>query len=380
MAALLLACTAIAGALAGCGESSTLRPLAQRAPLTSSDAARARRAGGPSRLFSARSFWNQRLAPDAALDPASTPLVDQLDAQIAGFEAREQGPWINTRSWSVPIYTVAASQPSVRVRLVGAFRERTLQSAWNAVPLPPAARPALGRDAHLVVWQPSRDRLWEFWHLSRGVNGWSAAWGGAMRHVSESPGVYGSRAWPGAKPWWGASASSLSIAGGLITLDDLEGGSIDHALAISIPEVRAGVYSSPARRDDGQSADPLSLPEGARLRLPANLDLQSLHLPALTLEIARAAQRYGLIVRDRSYVPALFAQDPSSTGSEPYAGAGGYFEGHYPNQLLASFPWADLQVLALRLHPNGSGSRRAPATGAGVACTTACEASGGNGR
>jgi hypothetical protein len=175
--------------------------------------------------------------------------------------------------------------------------------------------------------------------------------------VSASSGVYGPSAWLGAKPWWGASATSLSVAGGLITFDDLRSGQINHVLSISVSNVRAGVYASPARRDDGQSTSPLSLPEGARLRLNPNLDLATLHLPRLTLLIAEAAQRYGIIVRDRSYGIAFFAQDPVPTGAEPYAGAGGYFEGMYPTQLLSSFPWDQLQVLKLELHPNGYGSR-----------------------
>ncbi|HTA35691.1 MAG TPA: hypothetical protein VK761_03155 [Solirubrobacteraceae bacterium] len=362
----------------GCDDASSLHPLAARAPLRSSSAANAPANSKQAfRFFSPTSFWNQPLPADAPLAAESSALVGDLDTQVAALEASGAGPWINTRDWSVPVYTVSARQPTVRVRLVGAFGERALQSAWDAVPLPPAAQPALGKDAHLVVWQPSSDRLWEFWHLTHGAGGWSAEWGGAIRHVSNSSGVYGPRAWPGAKSWWGASASSLSIAGGLITLSDLRRGSIDHALAISIADVRAGVYASPARRDDGVSTDPLSLPEGARLRLPPNLDLGALHLPRLTLEIARAAQRYGLIVRDRSFAIAFFAQDPIPTGTEPYAGAGGYFEGRYPNQLLASFPWNKLEVLALSLHPNGVGSRRAPTFGTSGACAAGCTSRAG---
>ena len=374
LAATLLPALLLALVCAGCGQTSSLHPLADHLPLGSRGPASAHRPVRRAfRFFSPTSFWNEPLASDAPLATNSSALVGDLDTQVAGLEASNQGPWINTRDWSVPIYTVAARQPTVRVRLVAAFAEHALQASWNAVPLPPAAQPALGKDAHLVVWQPSRDRLWEFWHLQHSASGWSAEWGGAMRHVSTSSGVYGPRSWPGAKPWWGASASSLSIAGGLITLEDLQRGSIDHALAISITNVRAGVYASPAQRDDGVSGDPLALPEGARLRLPASLDLDALHLPKLTLEIARAAQRYGLVVRDRSFAIAFFAQDPIPTGTEPYAGVDGYFEGRYPNELLAAFPWSQLQVLALSLHPNGPGSSSAPAIGASSACAGRCK-------
>jgi hypothetical protein len=355
--------------ISGCGGIGSLPSSSARAAATPHEAGKSDAAH---RFFSPTSFWNEPLPADAQLAPESPALIGQLSAQVAGLETDGQGPWINTRAWSVPVYTVGASQPKIRVRLLTTSPEPALQAAWSAVPLPANAQPAAGKDAHLVVWQPASDRLWEFWHLHRGPHGWSAAWGGAIRHVSRSSGVYGPGAWPGARSWWGASASSLSIAGGLITLEDLEQGKIEHALAIAIGQVRAGVYASPARRDDGQASDPLSLPEGARLRLPATLDLESLHLPKLTLELARAAQRYGFVVRDRSFGITLFAQDPAPTGTEPFAGPSGFFEGRFPNQLLASFPWSQLQVLALHLHPNGTGSRRGPQVG----CTAACTASG----
>jgi hypothetical protein len=172
-----------------------------------------------------------------------------------------------------------------------------------------------------------------------------------MQNVSSNPGVYGPEAWPGAKPSWGASASSLSIVGGLITLEDLELGKINHALALGLPEVRASLYASPAQRTDGKSASPSSLPEGAHLRLSPSLNLATLHLPRLTLVLAEAAQRYGLIVRDKGENVALFAQDPVPTGAEPYSGRQGYFEGT-SNAVLASFPWSHLQLLKMSLHPN----------------------------
>jgi hypothetical protein len=329
------------------GEASTLMPVDTRGVAE----------GEPFRFFAPSSFWNSPLAADVPVASNSSEMVAALLAEVEALEKSGQGPWINTTSWSVPIYTVSARQHTVRVRLDAGDRSPALERAWDAVPLPADAQPAGGTDAQLVVWQPSTDRLWEFWRLVRRAGKWYASWGGAIRHVSRSSGVYSKAAWPGAEPWWGASASSLSIAGGVITLEDIERGTINHAVAISVSNIREGVYALPARRDDGQSASPASLPEGARLRLNPDLDLAALHLPRLTLMIAEAAQRYGIIVRDRSDGVAFFAQDPVSTGSEPYTGPAGYFEAKYPNQLLASFPWSQLEVLQLVLHSNGYGSR-----------------------
>ncbi len=283
----------------------------------------------------------------ARLDRHSAQILRAFDEEVAAEES-EEGPNIDTTRWSVPIYTVPADEPAVRVKLLNG--SKTLQAAWDAVPLPTDAQPAAGTDKHLVVWQPSTDRLWEFWRLEQTTAGWQASWGGAMQNVSSNPGVYGREAWPGADAGWGGSASSLSLAGGLITLEDLQLGQVNHALAMAIPDVRAGVYTSPAQRDDGVSSSPLSLPEGAHLRLDPNLNLAALHLPHLTLMLAEAAQRYGIFVRSQAANIVLYAQDPIPTGTEPYAGPSGYFEGKYPYQLLASFPWKHLQLLKMELH------------------------------
>jgi hypothetical protein len=66
--------------------------------------------------------------------------------------------------------------------------------------------------------------------------------------------------------------------------------------------------------------------------------------------LAEAAQRYGIFVRDQAEEPVFYAQDPTPTGTNPYAGAHGYFEGKSPSQILASFPWSHLQLLKMELH------------------------------
>jgi hypothetical protein len=308
----------------------------------------------PFRFFSSTSFWNEPVPANAPVDPNSAAIVKEFDAEIAAAGVAKKGqPYINTTSWSVPIYTVPRTQATVKVTQLASYGSKVnsaLQAAWDAVPLPPGAKPAAGTDRDLVVWQPSTDSLWEFWGLEKTGEGWQAKWGGAMDSASTDPGVYGPEAWPGAQTGWGVSATSLSVAGGLITLEDLELGQINHALAVAIPNARSGEYSAPAQRTDGYSTEPLSLPEGAHLRLNPNLNLASLHLPHLTLMLAEAAQRYGIIVRDSAVNVAFCAQDPTPTGTNPYTGAQGYFEGKTPTQLLASFPWAYLEVLKMELH------------------------------
>jgi hypothetical protein len=313
------------------------------------------------RFFSPTGFWNSPVPTGAALAPRSPQIVEALATEVRQELATEIGPWISTASYSVPIYTVPADQPTVRVRLVGHPEAAALRAAWSSVPIPPSATPAIGSDGHLVVWQPHSDRLWEFWRLTRTPAGWQAGWGGAMRNTSTLSGAYERNAWPGASPDWGASASSLSIAGGLITFGDLEQGSIDHALAISLPEIRQGVFAAPAKRSDGASANPLSLPEGAHLQLDPGLDLSTLKMPPLTRMIARAAQRFGIYVRDGAADVTFYGQAPHSPAANPYQGADGYFGGQLPSQLLAAFPWQQLRVLNMPLHSVAPSSNYAAA-------------------
>ena len=202
----------------------------------------------------------------------------------------------------------------------------------------------------MTIWQPATDKFWEFFRMRPEPDGWHAAWGGAIEHVSQSPGYYTASSWPGALTVWGASATSLPVAAGLITIADLRSGVIDHALSVALPAPRAGVYAWPAQRSDG-TGGPNTIPEGARLRLDPSLDLNSLNLPPLTHMIAEAAQRYGIIVRDQThYGISFYAEDPTQYGGNKlYYGTHGFFGGMTPQQLLARFPWSDLQVLKLQL-------------------------------
>jgi hypothetical protein len=343
----LFGLTAVCGLVAGCSGASAVQ---HRASIDSGPPIYK----VPFRFFSPTSFWNEPISAGAPLDSSSAAVVGAFDREIAKEEDGEKGPaTINTTAWSVPIYTVPANQPAIAVKLEAPSAgpsASALRSAWSVVPLPPDARPAPGTDGHLAVWQPSTDRLWEFWRLVHGGRGWYASWGGAIQNVSSSVGVFGPEAWPGASSSWGGWASALSLAGGLITLEDLEMGEINHAIVIGVPNVRAGVYSSPARNDDGTSSDPLSLPEGAHLRLDPKLNLATLHLPRLTLMIAEAAQRYGIFVGAKGANVAFFGQDPASTGGNPYAGPHGYLEGKTSSELFHPFPWNHLQLLKMRLH------------------------------
>jgi hypothetical protein len=289
------------------------------------------------RLFAANSVWNEPLSPDAALAPDSGALVRTLLSQ---FE--RDGQTINTTQYSVPVYTVSRDQPTVPVKLedTGPGVVRELAATFAAgVPIPAGATPAPGTDQHMVILQPSTGTMWEFWHMQDIDGSWRARWGGKMMDVSSNPGSFVD------PPEWGATASSIPLLAGLMLTAELRAGTIDHALALAIPEASRR-HVLPAQRSDGTSTNASAIPEGTHFRIAANVDLQSLHLSPVALIMARAAQRYGVIVRDQSTTLTFYAQQPTPLSDNEYAGAHGIFDGQDPQHLLAGFPWRDLEVVA----------------------------------
>jgi hypothetical protein len=282
-------------------------------------------------------------------------MVSGLSAEVAREEGLGIGPWVSP---GAEIYVAGPHQPTVLVRLDDptASWRAALQAAFTAVPIPPNAQPDSDADAEMTVWQSSTDKLWEFFHMRRLSDGWHAAWGGAIKHVSQNPGYYDAAAWPGATTSWGATSSSLPEAAGVITLGDIKEGAINHALAVNLPYPCQGIYSWPAQRTDGTGTAANCIPEGAHLRLDPSLNVPALNLPPFVEMMAEAAQKYGIIVRDQTHWDIGFwIQDPAPTGTDPFYSNGapsstGPFQGMWPNQLLSYFPWSSLQVLKMSLH------------------------------
>lgn len=291
----------------------------------------------PQRPFAATSVWNTRLAPDAPVARGSAAAVANLVEQV-----RRAGTWINSSEYSVPIYQVPAGQPTFEVRLdtPSAMYTNTadaveLSRALAAVPIPLGARPSAGTDHHLVIWQPSTDTLWELWLARRaiGLRGleWRAAWGSRIDHVSTSDGI-------NTHPF-GATASGVSIVGGLMTGDEVRRQVIPHALALAVPDTAADRFVWPANRTDGRLTAAAAIPQGTRLRLDPDLDVDALALPPLARAMALAAQRYGIVVRDHADAVAFYAEDPNTAGRYDWGG------GLDPAQVLARFPWSRLEVV-----------------------------------
>jgi hypothetical protein len=204
-----------------------------------------------------------------------------------------------------------------------------------------------------VIQQPSSGAIWEMWKASRRKDSWHAKFGGRELRTERFPGFFGVAGVTGE----GATATGLSLLSGLITIGELRRGRIDHALALAIPRTRSSWWTSPAQRTDGWVGNETGVPAGARFRLDPNLDIAALKLPRALEIIARAAQEYGIVVRDSAGSVAFVAEDPA-----PYGLPNPYPEllGESPLTLLRKFPWNRLQLMpmSLRTYPGADGAVR----------------------
>ena len=259
---------------------------------------------------------------------------------------------LNTASYSAPIYTVPANQPTVNMTWNNCQHKTYVNPAFTAalqnVPVPSNAVPSAGSDGEMVIWQPSTDTDWEFWRASESNGTWSACWGGRIQDVSENAGVFAADT--------GATGSGLALLGGLIRVQDLRSGAINHAIDLSIPAARQGSWSWPAQRSDGYEANSDDPAEGETFRFPATLDLDLFNLSPGALMIARAIQRYGMIVTDQSGAVSFQAEDPRpyevNGAANPYQA---YFSGSQ-SSWLKGIPWQDLQTLAWNYGEPSTGS------------------------
>ena len=297
-------------------------------------------------LFAQESFRNTPLPPNAPLDTLSGPYVSDLAVKVEGYDA-----YVNHNAYSTPVYTVTPRHKKRQVFVTDpGHRDCSngspcLVEQWKRVPLPKYPVPAPGTDGWMVVYQPTTDTMWEFWkfRMSRGRP--YATFGGRIENVSANPGYYTSSPGTG----FGASATSIPLMAGLQRIGELRAGSIDHVVSFAMRDPQQG-FRWPAQRGDGRNRLLTAAPEGTCFRLPADLDLGTLGLTPYGLTLARAVQRYGMVMSDSTTTGVTFFAETPRKGTDPYSGPtgilGGMQDNDGPQGVLRGFPWRSLQALA----------------------------------
>ncbi|HIW28657.1 MAG TPA: malectin [Candidatus Luteococcus avicola] len=294
--------------------------------------------------FASNSFFFQDVsqAPLAANSAAqAADLAKQVRDYYGGVAA------FNAHQYNVALETVGADVPTVDVTWVDCQKKGSLPADiytgaayFKKVPIPAEAAPAVGTDGQLSIYQPSTDRLWEFWKAKKVGNTWQACWGGRIDKVSTNLGYF--------RESYGVSATNVSLTGGMITLADVRRGSINHAMSVAI--INPAPYqqiSWPAQRSDGHPASKGLIREGQRFRLDPSLDLSKYDLTPMGRMVAEAAQTYGFIVTDKSGAVAVPTEsglrEKATTGRNPWDTL--LTVPDY--KVLENFPWDKTQFMPL---------------------------------
>ncbi len=292
------------------------------APAADTRTSDAARDAGAWRPFDDASPWNTVIPGAPALDPGSSALITDFST-IAG----QTSIWVNIQQYSVPVYWVDASTPSVTVAAsLGGTGFRTgassdsVAAGTGLAPIPSGAMPAAGTDKHLSIVDEGAHMEWGFWSANDGTSGWTAGEASTM-DLSGS----GVRPPTNNSPWWagqGPRACGYALIAGLITVDEMKAGRIRHALVLAYPHIESRYYTPPASSAQGTTSEALptrGIPCGGHIQLDPSLDVTTLGLSSAGLTIARALQEYGAFIGDFSGAVSLYA-DASPTAQAYWAG------------------------------------------------------------
>jgi hypothetical protein len=260
------------------------------------------------RPFSADSPWNTKIPEDARIDPNSDVLVADLGVGGALY--------VNMPDWSVMVKYFDSTQAPMRsVRPLYAGHYGPGFAPNERVPLPFDALPEGATPAqsnYFTLVDPVRNLAWDTRQLGKTPEGdWFAGFGAVVDLAGT--GV--------SKPWMQAERSDLSagarpsgapLIAGLIRVDEVKAGRIDHALAFAYPIAQTGKFLPPASTAlsaaDAESARHIGLPMGARIQLDPGYDLDNTLLSPAAKVIAKALQEYGAILVDEAGATVLYAE------------------------------------------------------------------------
>jgi len=307
---------------------------------------------GAWRPFSDDSPWNTRIPPDPELEPDSAALVEDF---------MNSSPWgvhldVNIAGYSIPLYWADASTPAYTVLADYGGDGWVGDNGANAtgtMPIPDGATPDAESDHHIVVVDRTLGTEWGCWAMVNEGGSWHAG-------VCATADLFGTGVRVPATEadhWYdaiGARACGFPLVAGLIRVEEIEAGRIDHALVVAYPHIRSGWFTPPAStgqgRVDDQAIKTRGVPCGGRFQFDPGVDLDSLGLSRSGRIIMLALQEYGAYVGDFSGALSLYAEN--SPEAQAYW-AGGVLDSY---ELLDKIDLSQFRVIRLgTLYDYGNG-------------------------
>ncbi|MFT4296864.1 MAG: hypothetical protein QM582_15785 [Micropruina sp.] len=254
---------------------------------------------------------------------------------------------LNIHKYSNPLWIARNTDPSYDIRFNDCQKKGytpDLFKKLKGVRIPNRAKPSAGTDGQLTVFNSDTGRYVDLWQAFKKKNKWYACWGGSIASTYQSNGTFPAPA--------GVSASGVALEPYTVKVAELRAGHIDHVIGMQVPPQTIDSYvSKPATRTDGRRKRAKNtISEGQYLRLPANLNIDSLNLHPVAKTIAKAAQKYGFMVVDGSGGINFSLENASTFAKDPYPKLFGDAESYSvmwggTHHKYAAFPFDKLQVL-----------------------------------
>jgi List-Bact-rpt repeat protein len=267
--------------------------------------------------------FNRVISESPSVEPASAAIVNG----IVGARPQEivAAPG-DLRDGGVPIYWAQPGDPMMTLHC-------NPPPDWDPCPIegmqvrvPVEAQPAGGydpppwdHDAHMTVVDAQSGWEYDFYNgQERSGSQLTVGYGGRTRLDGDGLGST-------------AVAAHYGGLAGIIRIQELQAGSIDHALLISVPCTRGGDPVYPASADGAVCSDPTDKPAmGARFQLDmSQQQIDALNVPAWQKTIYTALHRYGAYLSDTTEEDHWGFEIESPSTYEGFSGYGG-----------ASNPWA----------------------------------------
>ena len=295
-------------------------------------------------MFPADNVWNTNIS-QLPVDPHSAEWLASMDSATTNLHPDFGPSGDPSNPYGIPYTVVSPSQPLVNV---------TFQYASESDPGPYPFGPATPieggaqstGDRHALMVNPTTCTLYELYDAQYSASGSTAGSGAIWNLKSNALRPSG---------WTSADAAGLPILPGLVRYDEVQSGTITHAIRMTAESTDTS-FIWPARHEAGSSSNPDLPPMGARFRLKASYDISGYSPQAQV--VLRAMQQYGLILADN--------------GSNWYFG--GTADPAWPSALvneLKEVPASAFEAVdesSLMVDPNSGQARQ---TGGAVSCSTA---------
>jgi hypothetical protein len=295
-------------------------------------------------VFPADNVWNTNIS-SLPVDPHSAQWMASMDSATTNLHPDFGPSGDPSTPYGIPYTVVAPTTPLVPITFQYASESDPGPYPFNAsTPIEGGAQSA--GDRHALMVNPSTCTLYELYDAQYSASGSTAGSGAIWNLNSNSLRPSG---------WTSADAAGLPILPGLVRYDEVQSGSITHAIRMTAESTDTS-FIWPARHEAGTSSNPDLPPMGARFRLKASYNISGFSPQAQV--VLRAMQQYGLILADN--------------GSNWYFG--GTADSGWPSALvneLKEVPASEFEAVdesSLMVNPN---SGQALQNGGTVTCSSA---------